>query len=145
MFSGTLTVGVRPTIVGSRNRKQTGFPPYGVVSHTRLMLLLFCSRARSESGKNVLFAHNIWLPPRFLALPGTDYDEASKTYEHTVLAAKFKGRGWSVSRGLASDMVPDPFLYQRICDAEHKTVFYQKNTCRNGSGSQVSSETSRHR
>ena len=42
-------------------------------------------------------------------------------------------------------MGPDPFLYQRICDAEHKTVFYQKNTSRNGSGSQVSSETSRHR
>ena len=51
MFSGTLTVGLRPTIVGSGNKKQTGFPLYGVESHTRLILLLFCSTARSESEK----------------------------------------------------------------------------------------------
>ena len=59
MFSRTLTVGLRPKIVGSGNRKQAGFPLYGVESHTRLMLLLFCSTACSESEKNVLFAHEI--------------------------------------------------------------------------------------
>ena len=54
--------------------------------------------------KNVLFGHSTSPLPRFLASQGTDHDKNLKSVCSTrlrVLGAKFEGRRWAVSRGLA--------------------------------------------
>ena len=77
------------------------------------MLLSFCSTA----AKKACFSH-IALHCCRESSPqkdtGHQQDWRVYTTKLRVVAAKFEGRRWSVSRGLASDMGPDPFLYQRF-------------------------------
>ena len=93
--------------MGSENRKQK-----------RILILLQkpASSAVGSDGsflftaytrKKVLFAHSTSPLPRVLASRATDHDKTSRVYaplKLRVLAAKFGGRRWSVSLGLAWDV-----------------------------------------
>ena len=98
---------LRPTLTASENRKQN-----------RISLHRAETRERSAVGsdgsfiiaaftrKNVLFAHSTSPLGRVLASQGTDHNKLDNvcSTKLRVLAAKFEGRRWSVSRGLAWDV-----------------------------------------
>ena len=51
-------LGLGRQLRGRKTENKTGLPLRGVETHTRLWLLLFCSKAYPVSEKNGLFAHS---------------------------------------------------------------------------------------
>ena len=106
----------------------------------------FCSTACADSEKNVPFAHSTWLPPRVLASQGTDHDHIWRVC--APLSVEPSLPSLSAAGGLCLEVSlgtsgPDPaFNFLRYRTGGHFRS--EEKSSRNGSGSHVSSDTSRH-
>ena len=129
----------------SENRKQNRFSPLWRETHTRLLLLSFCSTAAKKTCFFNTQHFTAAASPRLTGHGSPQNLERVCSTKLRVLAAKFEGRRWSVSRSRLGRGGLTQFCINFLRYRTGGHLLSKKKLSRNGSGSHVPGKTSRRR